>query len=134
MRPTNAWLLDWVTAVVSRLALAKDPSVAAQNQQRPRIDVEAIPGAAVRGVVGFGIASDDRFPFVTKTIRHGEGDRLVMCVEQQQKGPALDRITLAVVAGDLVAVEEHTERVGVFALPVAVAHLLTVTPKPDHVG
>src|SRR6476661_6876337 len=113
---------------------AKTSSVAAENQQRPRVDLETIPGAAAGGVVRFGIAADDRLPFVTEFVRHGEGERLVMGVEQQQEGPALDRIAVAIVAGDLIAVEENSERVRVVALPVAVAHLLTVAAKPDHIG
>ena len=45
----------------------------------------------------------------------------------------LDWIAVAIVAWDLVAVEEDSEGAGVLALPVAVAHLLTVAAKPDHV-
>jgi hypothetical protein len=36
-------------------------------------------------VVGVGIAADDRLPFVPKPAGHGERERLVMGIEQQQE-------------------------------------------------
>ena len=85
-------------------------------------------------VVRSEIAPDVCRPRVPESAGHYEGKRLVVRVEQQQEGPALDRIAVAVVGGDLLAVEEHSERVRVVMLPVAVAQLLAVAAEPDDVG
>ena len=55
--------------------------------------------------------------------RQRERHVLVVRVEQQQEAVVGDRLAARAAVGDLVAVEEHAQHVGVAALPVPLRHL-----------
>src|SRR3954466_14854816 len=65
--------------------------------------------------------------------RQLERDRLVPRVEQDQERVVAERLAVRSRRGQLLAVQEDTERVRVAARPVALAHLAPVGPEPPDV-